>query len=170
MVVYIVNASRHVSLPVHSKYYIINQGLLDQYRLTERACYFSSECPTSYSTDTHICSWKLPSSTQFLFHFWVESSWCSKTKQRQLIKEWKLELLQFCKTVWRFQQVILWSHSIFTNLQETATSTFPTPQALEDRMMASRVGQYDNKFVKCNRFCHTVWYCGSCALNITRQP
>lgn len=71
MVVDTANASCHISLPILSKHYIFNQGLLDQYRLTKHACSFSSKCPTSFSVDTHICSWKLPNAILFLFYFFT---------------------------------------------------------------------------------------------------
>lgn len=86
MVVYIANASCHVSLPIRSKHYISNQGLLGQYRLTEHTCSFSSKRPTSYSTDAHICSWKLPSATLRVsssFDQWAVDFLCRALRQNR---------------------------------------------------------------------------------------
>lgn len=85
MVVYIVDASCHVSLPGRSKHYIFNLGLLDQQRLTEHACSVSSKCLASYSTDTHICSWKLPSATSMSLVLLTSDFLCLALRQTEVV-------------------------------------------------------------------------------------
>ncbi len=86
--------------------------------MTERTFSFSSKCPTSFSIDTHICSWKLPNAASCLLYFWPAGH---------------LLFVPRCKRKERTESVL---HNIlslilqFLKSSEDATSTFLTPDTL----------------------------------------